>query len=97
MERGDIADFLEHTKEQYVCVSMLAREALGYPAFEKLRKSDCNNIAEIMRTMSEWEKAGTRSVGVYGKQRVWKRKKPLRAEDGPAEEPEQLEIPFEVK
>ncbi len=92
-----IADFLEHTKEQYVCVSMLAREALGYPAFEKLRKSDCNNIAEIMRTMPEWEKAGTRSIGVYGKQRVWKRKTPLQAGAEPGEEPEQLEIPFEVK
>ncbi len=68
-----IRDFLASTEEDYVCVKMLAYEALGFSSSDVIKKSDSNRISEIMHNSNDWESVGTRSVGKYGKARAWKK------------------------
>lgn len=90
-----IMEFLEKTTETFVCVAMLSQEALGFSPYDKLRKSDCNRIAEIMHGVSDWEAVGVQRVGKYGRQRAWKKKiPPVILNDGFEPVTEQMEIPF---
>lgn len=73
VDEENILDFLERTTEKYVCVFMLAYEALGYSEYERIRKSDCNRIAEMLHSNRKWESAGTQRFEKYGRQRAWKR------------------------
>ena len=73
VDEENIIDFLERTTEKYVCVSMLAYEVLGYSEYERMRKSDCNRIAEMLHFNKKWESAGTQRFEKYGRQRAWKR------------------------
>ncbi|MBP5275276.1 MAG: virulence-associated protein E [Lachnospiraceae bacterium] len=73
VDEENIIDFLERTTEKYVCVSMLAYEVLGYSEYERMRKSDCNRIAEMLHSNRKWESAGTQRFEKYGRQRAWKR------------------------
>ena len=38
----------------FVCVLMLAYEALGYSQYDSIKKTDSNKIAEIMHGMKDW-------------------------------------------
>lgn len=86
--------FLSNTHEKYVCVKMLAYEALGYSQYDQLKKSDSNKISEIMHHNPDWEAVGTRTVSKYGRVRAWRRKNDSISDDGFIEAPEQMEIPF---
>ena len=92
-----ITAFLSETGEMFVCVQMLAYEALGYSQFERLKKSDSNRIAEIMHCMKDWEPAGIQCFTKYSRQRAWKRKQDATNApgDGFMEIPEQMELPFD--
>lgn len=90
-----IAAFLDETNEKFVCVSMLAREALSYSEYDRLGKVDRNKIAEIMHTMKNWEPVGQHSFVGYGRQRGWKRKTEM--ETGNGFVPIQEELPFTTK
>lgn len=93
-DQESIEAFLAETKEKYVCVKMLAYEALGYSQYDQLKKSDCNRISEMMHHFSEWEAVGTRTVGKYGRVRAWKRKTCSEPDDSFIDVPEQMKIPF---
>lgn len=93
-DQESIEAFLAETKEKYVCVKMLAYEALGYSQYDQLKKSDCNRISEMMHHFPEWEAIGTRTVGKYGRVRAWKRKACSEPDDGFIDVPEQMKIPF---
>lgn len=93
-DQESIEAFLAETKEKYVCVKMLAYEALGYSQYDQLKKSDCNRISEMMHHFPEWEAVGTRTVGKYGRVRAWKRKACSEPDDGFIDVPEQMKIPF---
>ena len=90
----NIASFLEETTEKYVCVSMLAYEALGFSEYERIKKSDCNRIAEILHTIPDWESVGIQRFNKYGRQRAWKRKNDSSDTNEFTDVPKQLEIPF---
>lgn len=94
----NIEAFLEDTNEKYVCVSMLACEALGYSQYDRLRNNERHRIAETMRTITDWEEAGQQRCGKYGSQRVWKRKIDITDSDpasGFKPVPNQMQLPFE--
>ena len=93
-DQESIEYFLSNTGEKYVCVKMLAYEALGYSQYDQLKKSDCNRISEMMHHFSEWEAIGTRTVSKYGRVRAWRRKSDTAPDDGFMKVPEQMEIPF---
>ncbi len=90
----NVLAFLEETTEKYVCVSMLAYEALGYSQYERITKTDCNRIAEILHTIPDWEPAGVQRFSKYGRQRAWKRKNEDESSDGFIDVPKQMETPF---
>lgn len=93
-DQESIEDFLANTSEKYVCVKMLAYEALGYSQYDQLKKSDCNRISEMMHHFLEWEAVGTRTVSKYGRVRAWRRKADTSSDDGFIKVSEQMEIPF---
>lgn len=93
-DQESIEYFLSNTTEKYVCVKMLAYEALGYSQYDQLKKSDCNRISEMMHHFSEWEAVGTRTVSKYGRARAWKRKSDLTPDDGFVKVSDQETIPF---
>ena len=93
-DQESLEDFLANTGEKYVCVKMLAYEALGYSQYDQLKKSDCNRISEMMHHFPEWESVGTRTVSKYGRVRAWKRKADSVPDNGFTKVPEQMEIPF---
>ena len=93
-DQESIEDFLANTREKYVCVKMLAYEALGYSQYDQLKKSDCNRISEMMHHFPEWEAVGTRTVLKYGRVRAWRRKADTSSDDGFIKVSEQMEIPF---
>lgn len=73
--RRDPAFFAQNQGgEAFVCVLMLAYEALGYSQYDRIKKTDSNKIAEIMHGMKDWETAGIRRFKKYSRQRAWKRK-----------------------
>lgn len=91
-----IEAFLDETDEMYVCVLMLAYEALGYSQYDRIKKTDSNKIAEIMHGMKDWETAGIHRFKKYSRQRAWKRKNaPTAPTDGFMDVPEQMELPFD--
>lgn len=90
----NVLAFLEETTEKYVCVSMLAYEALGYSQYERIKKTDCNRIAEILHTIPDWEPAGVQRFSKYGRQRAWKRKNEDESSDGFIDVPGQMGMPF---
>ncbi len=90
----NVLAFLEETTEKYVCVSMLAYEALCYSQYERIKKTDCNRIAEILHTIPDWEPAGVQRFSKYGRQRAWKRKNEDNSSDGFIDVPKQMETPF---
>ena len=94
-EKEAVEEFLTTTREKYVCISMLAYEALGYSDFNQPRKSDRNRIAEIMYHISGWEPAGVQRCGKYGSCRAWKRVEDKTIADGFIEVTEQMELPFD--
>ena len=93
-DQETIEEFLLNTGEKYVCVKMLAYEALGYSQFDRLTKSDSNKIAEMMHHFPDWESVGTRTVPKYGRVRAWKRKTDSEPDNSFVKVPEQMEIPF---
>lgn len=93
-DQESIEYFLTNTSEKYVCVKMLAYEALGYSQYDQLKKSDCNRISEMMNHVPNWEAVGTRTVSKYGKVRAWRRKADTPPDDGFIKVSEQMEIPF---
>ena len=93
-DQESIEYFLTNTQEKYVCVKMLAYEALGYSQYDQLKKSDCNRISEMMHHFPEWEAVGTRTVSKYGRVRAWRRKADTSSDDGFVKVSEQMEIPF---
>ena len=86
--------FLEKTSEKYVCVKMLAYEALGYSQYDQIKKSDSNRISEMIHHCPEWEAVGTRTVPKYGRVRAWRRKVDTSPDDDFIKVSEQMEIPF---
>ena len=68
-----IEGFLEITQEKYVCVTMLAYEALHYSPYQRISERDRRRISEIMRSQKGWCLAGTQRFKQYGTQRAWKR------------------------
>ena len=91
-----IEAFLDETDEMFVCVLMLAYEALGYSQYDRIKKTDSNKIAEIMHGMKAWETAGIRHFKKYSRQRTWKRKNaPTAPADGFMDIPEQMELSFD--
>lgn len=93
-DQESIEDFLANTPEKYVCVKMLAYEALGYSQYDQLKKSDCNRISEMMHHVQDWEAVGTRTVSKYGRVRAWRRKAYTLPDDDFITVSEQMEIPF---
>ena len=93
-DQESIEDFLANTREKYVCVKMLAYEALGYSQYDQLKKSDCNRISEMMHHFPEWEAVGTRTVSKYGRVRAWRRKADTSPDNDFIKVSEQMEIPF---
>lgn len=93
-DQESIEDFLANTREKYVCVKMLAYEALGYSQYDQLKKSDCNRISEMMHHFPKWEAVGTRTVSKYGRVRAWRRKADTSSDDDFIKVSEQMEIPF---
>lgn len=91
-----IEQFLDETKEKYVCVAMLMREALGYTEYDRPKKNELNRVAETMRTMKGWEAVGQQRFARYGRQRAWMRVDDGNtvSEDGFEPVSEQLELPF---
>ena len=94
-DQESIEEFLSNTQEKYVCVKMLAYEALGYSQYDQIKKSDSNRISEMMHHNPDWEAVGTRTFSKYGRARAWKRKSDKSSDDGFVTVPEQMEIPFE--
>ena len=88
-----IEAFLSDTTERFVCVSMLAYEALHYSEHDRLKNNERHRIAETMRTMKDWEDAGLQRFAKYGNQRAWKRVGASK-ENGFTPVPEQMELPF---
>ena len=93
-EKETIEDFLASTHEKYVCIDMLAYEALCYSDYNQPKKSDRNRIAEIMHHVPGWTFAGVQRCGKYGSARAWKRYEDTAPESGFMDIPEQIEIPF---
>ena len=93
-DQESIEYFLTNTQEKYVCVKMLAYEALGYSQYDQLKKSDCNRISEMMHHFPDWKAVGTRTVSRYGRVRAWRRKADTSSDDGFIKVSEQMEIPF---
>lgn len=90
-----IEQFLEETKEKYVCVSMLLQEALGYTEYDRPKKNERNRVAETMRTMTGWTEAGQQRFAKYGRQRAWMRIGGENAETDFEPVPEQMKLPFD--
>ncbi|WP_051197504.1 VapE domain-containing protein [Butyrivibrio sp. MB2005] len=94
-----IRDFLDATKEDYVCVSMLYYEALNNnKLFDKPKKSEAMQIAQIMDNIQGWKRGTTHNFFDYGTQKTWIREgiKPAKEDpDGFIPVPKQMEIPFE--
>ena len=94
----EIRDFLDATKENYVCVSMLYYEALGHSKlFDKPKRAEAILIANIMDNIPGWKRISSHNFFAYGKQRGWVRDgTPPEVEDpdGFIPVPEQMDIPF---
>lgn len=88
-----IEQFLKDTEERFVCVSMLAYEALHYSEYDRVKNNERHRIAETMRTMKGWEPAGMQRFARYGSQRAWKRVGASRENDF-TPVPEQMLLPF---
>ena len=95
----EIRDFLDATKEDYVCVSMLFYEALGNnKPFDKPKKFEANLIAQIMDNIPCWKRVSTHNFIEYGTQKAWVREGAKPAEkdaDGFVPLPEGSDCPFE--
>lgn len=93
-----IRDFLDATKENYVCGNMLYYEALGHSKlFDRPKMGESKIIAEIMNNMPGWEYVSSHNFFEYGKHRAWKREGTppvIEDPDGFVPVPEQMEIPF---
>ncbi len=69
-----IRDFLDGTKENYVCVSMLYYEALGHSkVFDIPKQGEARLIANILDNIPGWNRISTHNFWNYGKQRGWVR------------------------
>ncbi|SFC11632.1 virulence-associated E family protein [Butyrivibrio sp. YAB3001] len=94
----EIRDFLDATKENYVCVQMLFYKALGHSSlFDKPKQGEARLIANIMDNIPGWKRVSSHDFFDYGKQRGWVREgAPLEVTDpdGFMPVPEQMEIPF---
>ena len=90
-----IEQFLEETKEKYVCVSMLLQEALGYTEYDRPKKNERNRVAETMRTMTDWTEAGQQRFAKYGRQRAWVRIGGANTGKDFESVPEQMKLPFD--
>ena len=94
----EIRDFLDATKENYVCVSMLYYEALGHSKlFDKPKRAEAILIANIMDNIPGWKRISCHNFFAYGKQRGWVREgTPPKVEDPDSfiPVPEQMDIPF---
>ncbi len=95
---NEIRDFLDATKENYVCVPMLYYKALGHSSlFDKPKLTEARTIANIMDNIPGWKRVTTHDFFDYGKQRGWVREgtSPEKGDtDGFMPVPEQMEIPF---
>lgn len=68
---GLIEDYLYGRDE--ICILELWKEAL-MNEYAKPTRKDSNDIALIMQSFPEWERAGSKRFTGYGKQQFWKRK-----------------------
>ena len=94
----EIRDFLDATKENYVCVQMLFYKALGHSSlFDKPKQGEARLIANIMDNIPGWKRVSSHNFFDYGKQRGWVREgtpPEVTDPDGFMPVPEQMEIPF---
>ena len=72
---GNIGNFLEITKEDYVCSSMIYEMAFHHPD-EEPKPYESKEIGSIMRNnfSDKWEPVSSHRFKKYGIQRGWKRK-----------------------
>lgn len=73
---GAIAAFLDRKNPgEYTCVREVCHRALSsnldFPKDPSLVES--KDIGKILNRMKGWERSGVRSVGIYGKQRSWRK------------------------
>ena len=94
----EIRDFLDATKENYVCVQMLFYKALGHSSlFDKPKQGEARLIANIMDNIPGWKRVSSHNFFDYGKQRGWVREgtpPEVVDSDGFMRVSEQMEIPF---
>ena len=72
---GMIARFLDETKEEYVCSTMIFQKAFNRED-EAPKNYESREIGSIMRNefSDEWESVSTHRFEEYGPQRAWRRK-----------------------
>ena len=94
----EIRDFLDSTKENYVCVKMLFFEALGHNKdFDIAKKYEANQISQIVDHISGWKRISTHNFPDYGTQKAWVREENLECEVNPngfVSVTEQMDCPF---
>ena len=90
---GIIGNFLETTKEDYVCSSMIYELAFHHEN-EEPKPYESKEIGAIMRNefSNDWESISTHRFKKYGTQRGWKRKHI----DEFVEVDENVQLPFDV-
>ena len=90
---GIIGNFLETTKEDYVCSSMIYELAFHHEN-EEPKPYESKEIGAIMRNefSNDWKSISTHRFKKYGTQRGWKRKHI----DEFVEVDENVQLPFDV-
>lgn len=97
---GMIARFLDETKEEYVCSTMIFQKAFNRED-EAPKNYESREIGSIMRNefSDEWESVSTHRFEEYGPQRAWRRKNYQEADedkDGFMQLSDDVELPFNL-
>lgn len=97
---GMIARFLDETKEEYVCSTMIFQKAFNRED-EAPKNYESREIGAIMRNefSDEWESVSTHRFEEYGPQRAWRRKNYQEADedkDGFMQFSDDVELPFNL-
>ena len=97
---GMIARFLDETKEEYVCSTMIFQKAFNRED-EAPKNYESKEIGSIMRNefSDEWESVSTHRFEEYGPQRAWRRKNYQEADedkDGFMQLSDDVELPFNL-
>ena len=97
---GMIARFLDETKEEYVCSTMIFQKAFNRED-EAPKNYESREIGSIMRNefSDEWESVSTHRFEEYRPQRAWRRKNYQEADedkDGFMQLSDDVELPFNL-